>query len=119
MTQDFRLAVRSLRATPIVTTAVILSLALGIGANTAVFSLLDSVALRSLPIVDPDRIIRLSGINAPEEGGPYSREFEVSPRDPIAFTGAAAALALVALVAASIPARRASRIDPAETLRQP
>ena len=70
--QDLRLAVRSLRATPIVTAVAILSLALGIGANTAVFSLLDSVALRSLPIADPDRLVRLSGVNAPEEGGPYS-----------------------------------------------
>ncbi len=70
--QDLRLAIRSLRATPVVTAVAILSLALGIGANTAVFSLLDRVALQSLPIGDPDRLVRLSGVNAPEEGGPYS-----------------------------------------------
>jgi predicted permease len=70
--QDLRLAVRTLRATPVVTAVAILSLALGIGANTAVFSLLDHVALQSLPIADPDRLVRLSGVNAPEEGGPYS-----------------------------------------------
>ena len=72
--QDLRLAIRALRATPIVTLAAIVSLTLGIGANTAVFSLLDSVALQSLPIADPDRVVRLSGVNAPEEGGPYSRQ---------------------------------------------
>jgi len=72
MTQDFRLAVRSLRATPIVSTAAILSLALGIGANTAIFSLLDSVALKSLPIGDPDRLVMLSTASSPESGWPYS-----------------------------------------------
>src|SRR5437899_8883051 len=49
--QDLRLAFRSLRATPIVTVVAILSLALGIGANTAIFSLVDSLVLRSLPVV--------------------------------------------------------------------
>lgn len=43
--QDLCLAIRSLRAAPIVTCVAILSLALGIGANTAVFSILDRVAL--------------------------------------------------------------------------
>jgi putative ABC transport system permease protein len=58
--QDLRLAIRALTATPIVTSVAILSLALGIGANTAVFSLLDAVALKSLPIHDPDRLVMLS-----------------------------------------------------------
>src|SRR5688500_14391522 len=43
---DVRLAVRSLRATPVVTTVAIASLALAIGANTAIFSILDSLLLR-------------------------------------------------------------------------
>ena len=43
MPQDLRIAVRTLRATPIVSAVVILSLALGIGANTAIFSLVDGL----------------------------------------------------------------------------
>src|SRR5437870_12085160 len=70
--QDLRLAIRSLRSTPVVTAAAVISLALSIGANAAIFSLLNSLALKSLPISDPDRLVRLSGVNALEEGGPYS-----------------------------------------------
>ena len=55
--QDLRLAVRALRATPIVTTVAILSLALGVGANTAIFSLVNSLLLRSLPVHDPSRLV--------------------------------------------------------------
>jgi predicted permease len=58
--QDLRLAIRSLRATPIVTCVAILSLALGIGANTAMFSLVDSLMLRALPVRDPQRLAMLT-----------------------------------------------------------
>jgi hypothetical protein len=54
--QDLRLAIRSLRATPVVTFVAILSLALGIGANTAIFSLVDRLVLRSLPVREPTRL---------------------------------------------------------------
>jgi putative ABC transport system permease protein len=60
MLQDFRLAIRALCATPVITGVAVLSLALGIGANTAVFSLVDSLLLRALPIEDPDRLTLLS-----------------------------------------------------------
>ncbi|HUR20229.1 MAG TPA: ABC transporter permease [Vicinamibacterales bacterium] len=50
-------AVRGLRAAPIVSVAAILSLALGIGATTAMFSLLDALMLRSLPIREPARLM--------------------------------------------------------------
>src|SRR5262245_32983553 len=53
---DIRDAVRALKATPVVTFVAILSLALGIGANTAIFSILDSLMLRSLPVKAPDRL---------------------------------------------------------------
>ena len=88
---DLRLAIRSLRSTPIVTAAAVISLTLGIGANTAIFSLFDSLVLKSLPIPDPGRLVRLSGVNAPEEGGPYSYAFydEVRRHGDL-FTGTAA-----------------------------
>jgi putative ABC transport system permease protein len=57
---DLRLALRTLRAAPGVSAAAILSLALGIGANTAVFSLVDSLLLRKLPIVEPEQLVILS-----------------------------------------------------------
>ena len=56
MLQDVRLAVRALRITPVVSIVAILSLALGIGANTAIFSLIDSLLLRSLPVREPQRL---------------------------------------------------------------
>jgi putative ABC transport system permease protein len=59
--QDLRLAVRALAATPIVTAVAVLSLALGIGANTAIFSLVDSVILRTLPVKEPQRLAILTG----------------------------------------------------------
>src|SRR4051812_23472608 len=52
---------RALTATPIVSLVAILSLALGIGANTAIFSILDSLMLRTLPIRAPDRLAVLGG----------------------------------------------------------
>src|SRR5436190_17048761 len=54
---DLRLAFRSLRATPVVSLVAALSLALGIGANTAIFSLVNGLLLRSLPVVEPDRLV--------------------------------------------------------------
>src|SRR5258708_31314494 len=54
--QDFRLAAGALRSTPIVTAVAVLSLALGIGANSAIFSLVNSLLLRSLPVKDPARL---------------------------------------------------------------
>src|SRR5206468_3682410 len=57
---DLRLAVRSLRATPVVSIVAALSLALGIGANTAIFSLVNSLLLRALPVKDPGQLALLS-----------------------------------------------------------
>ena len=59
---DLRLAIRVLRATPVVTIVAILSLALGIGANTAIFSITDALLLRALPVDRPDRLALLMAI---------------------------------------------------------
>jgi putative ABC transport system permease protein len=60
MLQDIRLAVRALRGSPIVSIVAVVSLAVGIGANTALFSLVDRLVLRSLPVVEPHRLAMLS-----------------------------------------------------------
>ena len=59
LTTDLRDAWRSLRATPIVTAVAVLSLALGIGANTALFSILNGLVLKALPVHEPARLALL------------------------------------------------------------
>jgi hypothetical protein len=57
---DLKLAFRSLRATPVVSAIAALSLALGIGANTAIFSLVNSLLLRALPVREPAQLALIS-----------------------------------------------------------
>jgi putative ABC transport system permease protein len=57
--RDFRFGLRMLRRNPGFTAVAVLTLAIGIGANTAVFSVVDGVILRPLPFPEPDRIVRL------------------------------------------------------------
>ena len=56
---DLRFAVRGLRRSPLFTSIAILSLALGIGANTAIFTLMDQLLLRMLPVSRPDELVML------------------------------------------------------------
>jgi macrolide transport system ATP-binding/permease protein len=61
--QDLRLGLRVLRKNPAFTTIVILTLALGIGANAAIFTLIDAVMLKSLPVANPAQLYRLGDNN--------------------------------------------------------
>ncbi|MBZ5677911.1 MAG: ABC transporter permease [Acidobacteriia bacterium] len=61
--QDFRYAVRTLIHNPVFTIMAALSLALGIGANTAIYSFLDALLLRSLPVFEPQRLAVLNWHN--------------------------------------------------------
>jgi len=56
---DFRYALRAIRRSPLFATVAILSLALGIGANTAIFTLMDQLMLRPLPVKTPDQLVML------------------------------------------------------------
>jgi predicted permease len=96
--QDLRYGFRALRKNPGFTAVAVLSLALGIGANTAIFSLLDQVALRSLPVRDPESLVVLhTNYNAPgssttdgnESVFSYPMYRDLRDRDP-AFSGVVA-----------------------------
>ena len=60
MVKGLRHAARTLIKTPFVTTVAIISLALGIGANTAIFSLFDQMLLRALPVEAAEELVNLS-----------------------------------------------------------
>ncbi len=82
--QDLRFAVRQMAKKPGFTAVVVLTMALGIGANAAIFSVLDAVLLRPLPYSDPNRLIkvwtRFTGIGAPNDqnwvSAPEFRDFQ-------------------------------------------
>ena len=67
--RDVRFSLRSLAHSPGFAAAAILTLALGIGANTAVFSVMNAVLLKSLPVADPDRLVYLRTSDTPKGTG--------------------------------------------------
>ena len=98
---SLKIALRTLFRTPFVTSVAIVSLALGIGANAALFAIFDTVLLRPLPVIDPARLVNLGapgpkpGSNSCNEAGscdevfsyPMFRDLE---RAQTVFTGIAA-----------------------------
>jgi putative ABC transport system permease protein len=83
--QDVRYGLRVLARTPVITSVAILSLALGIGANTAIFSLIDSVMLRMLPVQNPEQLVQLRIRNPQrpngEPGGTFTNPLWEQLRD--------------------------------------
>ena len=64
MMQDLQYALRQLRRTPVFALTAVVTLALGIGANTAIFTVFDQVLLRMLPVEKPQELVRLSYIGS-------------------------------------------------------
>src|SRR5438094_3282609 len=74
LVSNLRYAVRQFRRSPVFTAAAVLTLALGIGGTTAIFTLIHAVMLRSLPVSDPGRLYRVGeGDECCVEGGPQDR----------------------------------------------
>ncbi|MGH7568091.1 MAG: ABC transporter permease [Gemmatimonadales bacterium] len=93
--QDLRFAVRQLRARPGFTAVAVLTLALGIGPTTAIFSVIDTLMLRPLPYPDADRIVTLWQNNT-REGTPRD---EVAPANFLDWRERNTAFAVVAAAA--------------------
>jgi len=89
MWQDFKLALRGFRNTPAFTMVAVASLALGIGANTAIFSFVNAILLKRLPVPESERLVRFAEIRGGETSGAVWRKRtveELAKRSP-AFDG--------------------------------
>ena len=67
--QDVRFALRNLRAHPAFALVAVITIALGIGANTAIFSVVNAMLFRDLPYAESDRLVRIWSTNAARRAG--------------------------------------------------
>jgi predicted permease len=87
---DVKFSLRQLRRSPGFTIVSLLTLALGIGANTAVYSIIQAVLLHPLPYHDPNRLMLLADKQDPQEGGVLYKDYETWTKHTSSFTGIAA-----------------------------
>jgi len=119
--RECRYAIRQFRGSPVFTAAAVLTLALGIGGTTAIFTLIHAVMLRSLPVTDPARLYRIgSGDDCCVSGGPQDEWGMVS--FPLYERLKAAAPEFESITAfqagmGRLSARRQGRTEPARPLR--
>ncbi|WP_348261988.1 ABC transporter permease [Telmatobacter sp. DSM 110680] len=119
--QDVLYALRQMRLSPVFTLTAMLTLALGIGATTAIFSLIDSVMMKSLPVADPGRLYRVgAGMNCCGQIGPQ-KEWGLFPYTLYQRIAAAAPefeqTAAFESWFSSFSVRRAESKEPAKPLR--
>jgi putative ABC transport system permease protein len=72
LTSDLRYGLRALRQSPLFTAVAMLTLTIGIGANTAIFSIIDTILLRPLPFRNPDQLVRLNETEAAPGRYPFA-----------------------------------------------
>jgi ABC-type antimicrobial peptide transport system permease subunit len=119
---DLKYAARMLVKAPAFALFSVGVLALGIAANTSIFSFANTVLLRPLPYGDPGRLVMVwedaSYIGFPTNTRVLTNLlYGVSASDPATLVAIAVLLSCVALLACYIPARRAMRVDPMVALR--
>ncbi len=116
--RDMRFAWRSLVQSPGFAVTAVLTLALGVGANTAVFSVMNAVLLRSLPVSDPDRVVYLRTSNPPRGTGTIdsNQTFSYSVYDVLRHEskGLATVMAYVPLSGSKVAVRYGTQPEEAE-----